>query len=160
MINQITKQEMWDRRWMALASHYASFSKDRSHQVGCVIVDENQCQVSEGWNGFPRGVNDDAEERHERPDKYLYTKHAEENAFLNAARKGASTANCTIYIPWFPCANCAGDIVQAGIITVVAYGYDENDPRWADNMAIAKTILSEGGVALRIIEQTEGLRSA
>jgi len=141
----------WDERWMGLALHYASFSKDRSRQVGCVIVGPGNTQISEGWNGFPRGINDDVECRHERPEKYLWTKHAEENAITNAARKGVSTLGATIYIPWFPCANCAGDIIQAGIAEVVAYVLDPQDSNWHGNMLLASDMLREAGVIVRYI---------
>jgi dCMP deaminase len=145
------KQLSWDKRWMGLALHYASFSKDRSRQVGCVIVGPGNTQISEGWNGFPRGINDDVDCRHERPEKYLWTKHAEENAITNAARKGVSTMGATIYIPWFPCANCAGDIIQSGISTVVAYYPDAQDPVWGANMAQSQHMLEEAGVVVRFI---------
>lgn len=145
------KQAMWDERWMSLALFFAQWSKDQSRKVGAVIVDDEMGLVAQGWNGFPRGVNDTFPERHERPEKYEWTKHAEENAFLNAARNGIRTKGCTLYVPWFPCANCAGDIVQAGIKTVVAYKPDMTDPHWGANMNRATTILMEGGVKIRII---------
>ena len=145
------REATWDNRWMSLALLFASWSKDRSRQVGCVIVDEDNGLISQGWNGFPRGVDDEPDDRHERPAKYEWTKHAEENAFLNAARKGISTKGCTIYIPWFPCANCAGDIVQAGIREVVCFEFDRSDPHWGANMERAETILREGNVKVRII---------
>lgn len=145
------KQDIWDQRWMALAQHYASWSKDRSRQVGCVIVGPGNTQISEGWNGFARGVDDNIDSRHERPEKYLWMKHAEENAITNAARKGVSTLGATIYIPWFPCANCAGDIIQAGIAWVVAYYPDMSDPKWGQNMHLAADMLEEGGVKVRYI---------
>jgi dCMP deaminase len=146
-----SKQRMWDERWMSLALHYAEWSKDRGRQVGAVIVGPDQEQVSSGWNGFPRGVDDTIESRHARPTKYAFTKHAEENAILNAARMGASTRGCTMYIPWFPCANCAGDIVQAGISCVVVYPFDHDDPRWGESMRQAAEILFEGGVTVRVL---------
>lgn len=145
------KQTMWDERWMGLACHVAGWSKDRSRQVACVIVDRDQALVSMGWNGFPRGVNDDIEERHERPTKYDFVKHAEENAIANAARIGVSTRGCTMYLPWFPCANCAGDIVQAGIMDLVVYEFDAADPKWGTSMKHASQILSEGKVRVRTI---------
>lgn len=146
------KQAMWDERWMSLAKFFATWSKDRSRKVGCVIVDPEQGLIAQGWNGFPRGIQDDLPERHVHPEKGDWTKHAEENAFLNAARNGVRTKGCTLYVHWFPCASCAGDIVQAGISTVVAYKPDFNDPKWGGNMIRAYAILAEGGVELRIID--------
>ena len=47
----------WDSRWIELCKLVASWSKDRSRQVGAVIVDERNTVVGLGWNGFPRGVS-------------------------------------------------------------------------------------------------------
>ncbi len=47
----------WADRFMSLAEHVATWSKDPSTQVGCVIVDKQNRVVSLGFNGFPRGIN-------------------------------------------------------------------------------------------------------
>jgi dCMP deaminase len=80
----------WNERWMSLAMMVASWSKDRSRGTGAVIVDGRNVLVSLGWNGFPRGVNDDVDARHERPAKYRWTEYAERNAIYNAAANGAA----------------------------------------------------------------------
>ena len=59
----------WDSRWMDMARLVGSWSKDRSRKCGAVIVDSRNVLVSIGWNGFPRGINDDVDARHERPTK-------------------------------------------------------------------------------------------
>lgn len=143
------RKTRFDERWMGLARHISTWSEDRSRQVACVIVDRDQVLVSIGWNGFPRGVNGSIDERHERPQKYDWTKHAEENAIANAARKGNSTNGCTLYVPWYPCAGCAGDIVQAGINEIVTFEPDWNDPTYAESFKRASQILHEGGVFVR-----------
>ena len=77
----------WDIRWMALAQFIATWSKDRGRKVGAVIVGPDNEIRSTGYNGIPRGVNDDVEERHEATngEKYLWVSHAERNAIYNAA---------------------------------------------------------------------------
>ena len=74
-----------DDRFMNLA-YVAEWSKDRSTKVGCVVIGPDREVRSMGYNGFPRGINDEIERRHARPDKY--TEHAERNAIYNAARVG------------------------------------------------------------------------
>jgi len=110
----------WDNRFMDLANHVAGWSKDRSTKVAAVITDENHRILSIGYNGFPSGCNDQKEERHQRPAKYLYTEHAERNAIYNAARNGIRLEGATIYIPFCPCVDCARAIIQSGIKRVVA----------------------------------------
>jgi dCMP deaminase len=97
----------WDRRFLELAAHIGSWSKDQSAKTGCVIVGPDRLIRSVGYNGFVRGVDDEVDSRHERPAKYSWTEHAERNAIYNAARIGISLAGATCYVNWFPCADCA-----------------------------------------------------
>jgi len=146
---EIMSKTDWDLRFMQLADHIAQWSKDRSSKVGAVIVvDKNP--VSMGYNGFPRGCDDDNEERHERPLKYSWVLHAEENAIVNAARNGQRTSGSDMYVNWFPCSRCAGEIINAGIKRI----FCDKEPDWmiedtwtADHK-IAKQKLHEGGVEI------------
>ena len=56
----------WDRKFIEMAVLVSSWSKDPSTKVGCVIADSDHAQLSEGFNGFPRGIADD-ERLHQRP---------------------------------------------------------------------------------------------
>ena len=118
--------EKWDKRFIELAKYVSTWSND-VHKVGSVIVDKDNVVLSLGYNGFPRLAVDDLPERRERNVKLIYTVHAEENAILNAARKGISLDGSTIYLEWFPCVNCAKSIINAGIKRVVCCGYDKTD---------------------------------
>lgn len=139
----------WDARWVAVAAQIGTWSKDRSRGVGCVIVGASNQMLSSGYNGFPRGVNDDITERHERPAKYEWTEHAERNAIYNAARTGVALTGSTMYLPWFPCVPCARAIVQAGVAVLVAARPDPADPTWGNDFAVATEMLTEAGVGLR-----------
>jgi len=139
----------WDKRWMDLASLVATWSKDRSRKCGAVIVDNDQRLVSIGWNGFPRGVDDDVDERHARPAKYKFTEHAERNALYNSAALGNSTKGCTMYIPWYPCADCARAIIQSGIVEIVCKQPDWDDAIWAADFAVTREMLAEAGIYAR-----------
>lgn len=143
----------WDKRMMDTAKLVASWSKDRSIGVGCVIASPDHAILSTGFNGFPRGVNDDVEERHQRPAKYKFTEHAERNAIYNAARHGIKLEGATIYLPWYPCADCARAIVQSGIKTMVATIPNLEDPRWGEDFKVSVTVLAEGGVTLKYWEE-------
>jgi dCMP deaminase len=139
----------WNLRFMELADYIAQWSKDRSSKVGAVIVvDKNP--ISMGYNGFPRGCDDDIEERHERPKKYFYVLHAEENAIVNAARNGQRTLNSDMYVNWFPCSRCAGEIVNAGIKRIFCDKEPDwtVDDTWISDQLIALEKLNEGGVEI------------
>lgn len=137
----------WDQFFLQLAALTATRSKDRSTQVGAVIVDNASNVVSMGYNGFPRGIDDDVESRHERPAKYLWTCHAEENAILSAARRGAAVAGCMIYVTHHPCSRCARGIVQAGITRVVV-PVGTMIPTMLEDIVTGLEILTEGGVEI------------
>lgn len=142
----------WDRRFIDLARHVGSWSKDRSRQVGCVIVGSDNIVRAIGYNGFPRGLDDDLEERHERPAKYLWTEHAERNAIYGAARIGISLAGCRIYLPWFPCVDCARAIVQTGIAELIGIRPDFSDAKWGEDFATSLKILDEAKIVVRYID--------
>ena len=141
----------WDARWIALAGEIAGWSKDRNTKVGCVITGSAGQILSAGYNGFPRKVNDDVDSRHERPEKYLWTEHAERNAIYNAARHGIILSGAAMYLPWYPCADCARAIIQAGLRTLVAVEPDWEHPTWGDHFEVARIMLDEAEVDVRFL---------
>ena len=140
-----------DADWMSVAREAALSSTDRSRQTGAAIVSSSGERVAVSCNSFPVGIADQ-EERHVRPAKYLWTEHAERNAIYAAARQGKSTAGCTMYLPWFPCADCARGIVQSGISVLACVELDWDDPKFAADFAVAAEMLEEAGVAVRFLE--------
>ena len=123
-------------------------SKDRSTQVGAVVLDDDFNLRISGYNGMPRGVNDDVDSRHERPAKYKWTSHAEENCVAQAARTGTALNGCTILVTsLFPCTGCSRMIIQAGIKRVLAPAKPDN-ARWDDEALIALEMLSEVGIPI------------
>jgi dCMP deaminase len=140
----------WDTRFLSLAALVATWSKDDSRKVGCVIVGPDHDIRAIGFNGFPRGVDDNIPARKERPAKYAWTEHAERNAIYNAARIGVPLKGCTAYLPWFPCMDCARAIAQAGISELVCgQEPDLSDPKWGADFASVPVLLREAGVSLR-----------
>ena len=111
----------WDEYFMGIALLSAKRSKDPSTQVGACIVDPYHKVVSIGYNGMPRGVDDDQipwGHGEGLDSKYLYVCHAEFNAILNT-RDGSALQGCRIYVTLFPCNECAKAIVQTGIKEII-----------------------------------------
>ena len=117
----------WDQRFLELAEHVASWSKDPRTQVGSVVVDSKKRVVSMGYNGFPRGVHDNLDRLSDRETKYLFVAHAERNALDNSP---IATDGCTLYAPLFPCSECAKTIIQKGITRVVSRPILEDVPKF------------------------------
>ena len=130
-------------------------SKDRSTKVGAVVIDDDFNVRISGYNGMPRGVDDNVETRHERPLKYMWFSHAEENCIAQAARVGVSLKGCTILLTsLFPCTTCSRLIIQAGIKRVIAPKVCDNS-RWDEQAAIALEMLHEAGVEVEYYEMEE-----
>lgn len=113
----MTDTPSWTKYFMDLASLVATKSKD-STQVGAILVGPDGEVRLTGYNGPPKGVID-RPERRDRPAKYLYVSHAEQNLIAFAARVGIPTKDCTVYVTHAPCSNCAKTLIQAGIAILV-----------------------------------------
>ena len=159
---QRTHMADWDARFMGLALHVGSWSKDRSTKVGCVVVGPSNEIRAVGYNGFVRGLDDDDAARHDRPAKYLWTEHAERNAIYHAAQVGIPLAGCRMYLPWFPCMDCARAIAQCGFTELVAVEPDLSDQRWGNDFQSALEMLREAKVGVRFLsaERLKGAASA
>lgn len=140
----------WGERFIELARHVATWSKDPSTQVGAVIVKDKQV-LGMGYNGFPRGVEDTRERLEDRPIKYSLVVHAELNAILNAT---SSVKGCDLYVTHFPCGECAKSIIQSGIAKVY-YPRSSRLERWHEDNELAENMFKEAGVQyLKIFEDT------
>lgn len=150
-----TQEQMsWDEYFLNIAEAVSLRSKDQSSKIGAVIVGPGHEIRSTGYNGFPRGMNDDDIAKQERPLKYKYFEHAERNSIYNAARFGASIEGCTMYCPWPPCSDCARAIIQAGIKKlVVKHGILMCPQRWHEDMVIAADMLRECGVKFEVCNE-------
>ena len=144
--------DKWDKRFLELAKHISLWSKDPSTKVGCVVVGDDREIRSTGFNGFPRGIEDDDGRLSDRSQKYPLICHAEENAIMHAARIGVSLKDCTAYVTWPPCTRCARSLIQAGIVEVV-YTETNNIPeRWQEDFIRSTNMMKEAGIKLRTIE--------
>ena len=113
----------WDEYFMGIAILSSLRSKDPNTKVGACIVDKEHKVVSIGYNGMPRGVDEEKVSWNKGvglDSKYLYVCHAEFNAILNT-RNGAALEGCTLYVTLFPCNECAKAIIQTGIKEVVFF---------------------------------------
>ena len=140
----------WDEYFMSLAHLSAGRRKDPSTQVGAVIVDSNNRVVGLGYNGFPRGCDDNKfpwEREGEYLDtKYAYVVHAELNAILNANKL---IENCRLYVSLFPCNECSKAIIQSGIKEII---YESDKYKDLDQFKASKKMLEAAGVKLRQLD--------
>ncbi len=115
---------------MEIAELVSSRSTCLRRQVGAVLVRDKHI-IATGYNGAPRGVAHCMEvgclreklgipsgERHEM----CRGTHAEQNAIIQAALHGVSTAGATLYCTHQPCILCAKMLINAGVEKVVFQG--------------------------------------
>jgi dCMP deaminase len=140
----------WDLRFLNLAEETASWSKDPSTKVGCVIVEPDTNRImGVGFNGFPRGMCDHDELYADRETKYSRTIHAELNAVLNSQQ----TENCVAYVTHPPCTNCALVLIQSGISRVCC-PVPSSDllSRWGASIDAARGFFAEVEVEFELID--------
>ena len=137
----------WDERFLRLANHVASWSRDPSTQVGAVIVRPDKTIASLGFNGLPRGLADTPARLNDRELKYEIILHAELNALLSAKEP---LTGYTIYVDFHPCSRCASALIQAGIARVVVPQHDRT--RWASNIELATMMFHEAGITVEIVD--------
>jgi len=142
---------VWHQRFMQLAELVAKWSKDPSTKVGCVLIKKRRI-ISTGFNGFPKGIDDDINRLMDREEKYELTIHAETNAIITAAIHGVSTNGCSAYITMHPCSRCAAALINAGIKNVFIKSLDSVPSRWVQNFILSSKLLKEAGVPLVSID--------
>ena len=135
----------WDEYFMGVSKLAGMRSKDPNTQVGACIVSHDNNILSIGYNGFPKGCNDDEFPWEREGDfgetKYAYVTHSELNAILN--NRGGSLEGTKLYVSLFPCNECAKAIIQAGIKTVV---YDDDKYDGTPSDKAAKRLFDAAGV--------------
>lgn len=151
----------WDSYFFMLAFVASLRSKDPSTRNGaCIISPQSLSPIAMGYNGLPRGCNDEEFPWANNKDniyenKYPYVEHAERNAIFNAARNGISTDGCTLYLfsekGYLPCEDCARAIIQSGIKNVkVLFVSEEVSEKWKGTGSIK--MFQHSNVNLEICE--------
>ena len=141
-----TLSERWKEYFRQQLWLAQSMSKDANTKVGSLIIDTNsKVVVASGWNDLPRGVIHTSE-RNERPLKYLYTCHSEQNCLMNALRLGQRVNGLTMLCSLASCAQCSASIVNSGIGEVVTPAPDFNHISCGEQYPHSILIMREGGV--------------
>lgn len=147
----------WQRRYLNVAKEIASWSKDPGTKVGAIAVGDKGQILSQGYNGFPRGVKDTPERLEDREKKLKFTIHAELNLVFNASFTGTSLEGTTVYVYGLPtCSDCAKAMIQAGVKTVVIpVSQIDRKPEWKESWELSKLMFSEAGLNILEVEDYE-----
>ena len=144
----------WDEYFINIAEQVKLKSKDKNTQIGVVVVGKDNSIVSTGYNSFARGINDDIDERQEKPEKYFWFDHAERNAIYNAARIGLSTLGTTMYMTCgISCADCARAIINSGISKIILRtGRGATTQKWQESSKRSMQMFKEAGIEVIYFE--------
>ncbi len=134
-------------------------SKDPSTKHGACIVNQKNIIIGTGYNGFPRGCEDDVYPWGREGDinntKMPYVVHSELNAILNAS---SNLDDCRMYLyspkGYYPCQECAKAIIQSGIVEVVVAFVMKSDTdvySWEPT----KRMFDSSGVNIRIMDSEQ-----
>lgn len=137
----------WHLRYIRLAQHVSEWSKDPSTKVGAVAVGQHGQILSQGYNGFPRGVDDLESRLLDREMKYKYVIHAEMNCIYNASLSGVSLNGASMYVYGLPmCHDCAKGVIQSGIREVHCAHDLPILEKWSDSWNVSSNMFQEAGV--------------
>ena len=144
----------WARRYLDIAKNVATWSKDPSTQIGAVAVGDKGQILSQGYNGFPRGVKDTNDRYNNREEKYKYVVHGEMNCIYNACNSGVSLNGATLYVTGLPvCSECAKGIIQVGISKVVMEYPKDIPDNWRKSLEFTEQMFNEAGVVCMTHEE-------
>lgn len=128
MGDHIYVRPSWDDYFLEVANAIAKRATCNRGRSGCVIAKDKQILVT-GYVGSPTGFPHCDEIGHQFK-KVLHedgtitqhcvrTVHAEQNAICQAAKRGISIDNATLYCRMTPCKTCAMLIINCGIRRIV-----------------------------------------
>lgn len=146
----------WDEYFMLQAMMASFKSKDPSTKVGTVFVDDDNHQITMGYNGFVAGIDesklpwgkDNVGLEHQ---KYGYVVHAEANAILHAPR---SLAGSRVYVSLFPCHECAKLLASVRVKEVI---YLSDKHANTESNYISKKIFELSNIHIRQLQISAGL---
>jgi len=105
----------WDEVWMSVAHTIAERSVDPRHQVGTIIVTEDNTQLlSLGYNGNYKGGPNKVESDEPGQSGLI---HAEQNALIKLDYNNPKKKK--MYVTLSPCSHCAKMIVNANVNEVI-----------------------------------------
>jgi len=149
------KRPDWDEYFIGFLDKIRLRSTCSRGRTAALIVDKDKQIISSGYAGSPSGVKHCDELGHileTRKNEIegesthcIRTVHAEQNAIAQAAKRGVSTKNSTLYCTIEPCFSCAKLIAQCGINKVICI-------RKYHASKMTERLFSELSIELKVLE--------
>lgn len=146
----------WDDIFMDIAKLIVEQSDEPSRKTSAVFVSIDGHIIASAANHFVRSfiVRDKSSDiRYQKPLKYAYIEHAERRAIYDACRRGVSLVKSTVYLPWFPCVECARALAEVRVARMVCVEPDWAEERYQFNQA--REILEDAQVVISFYKEEE-----
>jgi len=153
-VSNVFVSDEWHERYLNLAREISTWSKDPSRKIGAVAIGSKGQVLAQGYNGFPRGIDDDPVRLENRELKYKYVVHAEMNLIYNATYNGVSLNGSTVYVTGLPvCSECAKGLIQVGVKEVIMPAEDISTAldTWKESFELTTALFEEAGIKWRAI---------
>lgn len=140
--------------YLKMARTWAERSKISTTKVGCILVAKDDTFLC-GFNGPPRGFNDELLKDLSRNHSRSITTHAEVNAIANAARSGFSTVGTIAIVTHPVCSSCMSALINAGIIEVIYTG--SLHPDWISSVELGIWLANQCNIPVTILGEDDDL---
>ena len=145
------RDSTWWPRYLSIAKQVSTWSKDPSTQVGAISVGSKGQILAQGYNGYPRGMDDSDYDN--REEKYKKIVHAEMNCIYNASWNGVSLDGSDLFVYGLPvCHECAKAIIQVGIKRVISPWMQNLPKKWDDSFELTNKFFNEAGVKYELVK--------
>ena len=155
VLNEQTAYERpsWDEYFITMAFHVSKRSEDNDTKHGAILVDDKTHHIiSTGYNALFRGI-DKTQINLQRPAKYPWMIHAEENCIMNSNINPLNLSNgSTLYVTGKPCNNCLQRIINFGISSVCYAKRQGTALETDETNAMFEKILSLSKIKIRTME--------
>ena len=138
----------WNQRYMQMAKEISLWSKDPNTKIGAVAVGSKGQILSQGYNGFPRGIRGNPDRLNDRETKYKFVVHAEMSVLYKATQSGVSLDGAKLFVQGLTVGNeCCKGIIQVGIKEVyVAQECIDLRPHWFESWMQSLDMFNEVGI--------------
>lgn len=147
----------WDTYFMNIAELAAQRSTCLRRKVGAVLVRDNRI-LATGYNGSPTGIKNCSDTgeclRQElnipsgKQHELCKAVHAEANAIIQCAINGTSCVGSTIYVTATPCSMCLKQLINAGVVKIVAKEIYPDE--------LSKQMLLESEMVIELMGDSDG----
>lgn len=145
-----------DTQELETARLIAGNSPDPSTKVGATIINSQGLVCGVGFNCLKPGIKESAAVWSDRAVKLVSVIHAETSAIIDAVTRSGGSRGCAMYVYGLPpCADCARQIINAGIVRVV-YKYAKPahalNKEWRVSCMVALRMLRGAGIKTKRIK--------